>query len=339
MRALKLICETQKSYDSEENLKSLSRDALLTATREVIATETKTTIRVIKHIAELNRRELYLECGYSSLFDMLTKHFGYCAGSAQIRINSMRLLMDVPQVENKIQSGDLTLTAASQVQSFLNLETKEQKTYSLEQKLDLLETCSGKSTREVERELASRNPQVIKREVVRTVNESHSRLNLSIRNELRDKLDKLKGLLSHTNANMSYEELLEKLAEIALEQVDPVRRAEKSQRQRDSRSQQKSLHAHEVEPQPANKTQANTPEVNAVKRSRYIPAAARHEIWAKNAGKGCEFVDPDSGQRCGSKHFMQIDHRTPFSMGGDHCAENLRILCGQHNRWTYRKGN
>ncbi len=330
MRALKLVCDTQNSYDSEVNLKSLSRDDLLNATREVIKTETNTTIRVIKHIAEINRRQLYLECGYSSLFDMLTKHFNYCAGSAQIRINSMRLLLDFPQVESKIQSGELTLTAASQVQSFLKLEKKERKTYSQEQKLALLETCSRKSTREVERELAARNPQVLKREVIRTVSETHSRLNLSIRNDLLEKLEKLKGLLSHINSNMSYEDLLEKMAEIALEQVDPVRRAENSQRKESARPTQKPLHAHEVKPQPATK-----PEVSTEKRSRYIPASARHQTWIKNANQGCDYLDSKSGKRCGSKHFLQVDHRKPFSLGGTHDPTNLRILCGQHNRWTY----
>jgi 5-methylcytosine-specific restriction endonuclease McrA len=249
----------------------------------------------------------------------------------------MRLLLDVPQVESKIEAGEICLTTASQVQNFLKLEEKGQKAYSAEQKLELLETCSGKSTREVERELATRNPQSVKREVVRAVNESQSRMNLSVENELIGKLDKIKGLLSHVNPNMNYEQLLEAMAEIALDKLDPVRKAKKAEKKKEGRQSKMAgaskaqipLHAHEVE-------FVRAIESNSEKRSRYIRATSRHKTWLKNSSQGCEFVDSKTGKRCGSKHFLQIDHRYPFSKGGSNNSSNLRILCGQHNRRVFQ---
>ncbi len=293
----------------------MSKEQLLVAAKCSVKTETLATTEAIRHFSEISRRQFFLECGYATLFDMLTKYFGYCAGSAQIRINAMRLLRDVPEIETKISNGEVTLTTVSKLQTFFAAEKKAQKTYTQDEKMKLVDECIGKSTREVERELASKGPEPIKREVVRATSSTHSRVSLSLNNELLVKLEKLKGLLSCVNANMSFEELVERLVEMGLERLDPEAKANRASN---------SFHAHEMEKAPVQK------------RSRYIPAHARHATWKKNDGAGCEYVDSKSGTRCGSKHFLQIDHVLAFSKGGSHSTENLRILCGQHNRWIYK---
>jgi hypothetical protein len=45
----------------------------------------------------------------------------------------------------------------------------------------------------------------------------------------------------------------------------------------------------------------------------------------------CSYVDPDTGERCPSRHHLQADHRLPRSLGGEDRKENLRLLCRQHN--------
>ncbi len=65
-------------------------------------------------------------------------------------------------------------------------------------------------------------------------------------------------------------------------------------------------------------------------RSRAIPAATRDVVFARDAGQ-CRFVNA-SGERCGETHHLQIDHIVPFARGGSHRAENLRLLCANHNR-------
>jgi hypothetical protein len=324
MRALCLIRESSKSYECNE-LCRLSKSELISNTAERIKSELAITTDVIRHISEINRRKLFLDYGYSSLFDMLTNYFGYCRGSAQLRINAMRLINELPEVEEKIESGKLSLTAASQVQGFFVAEKKEQKNYSPEQKLELVEKCEGKSTRKLERDLATLNPKAVKRESVRAITESQSRLSISISHELLEKLENLKALLSHSNSNMSFEELFERLAEMGLEKLDPIRKAERAGKRFETKvglnvGKSSSVHAHEPNG-----------------RSRYIPAAHRHAVWIKNGGSGCEFVEEATGKRCCSKAFLQIDHKVPFSRGGENKWENLRVLCGRHNRWAYKK--
>ena len=51
------------------------------------------------------------------------------------------------------------------------------------------------------------------------------------------------------------------------------------------------------------------------RRSRYIPAAVRREVWRRDGGC-CSYVDPHSGRRCGSRFLLELDHIVPFALGG-----------------------
>jgi hypothetical protein len=297
----------------EVNLKTLSTEKLLKETSRFVDTERTATLEVVRHISEIYRRRLYLECGYSSLFEMLTRYFGYCNASAQVRINSMRLLDEVPEIAGKLKSGELSLTNASQVQSFFWTEQKENKAYSKEQKIQIIEECAGKSTRVVCESLAARNPEFIKKEIVRSINAIESRVSITMGNELVQKLGSLKNILSHKNPNMSFEELIGIIVDLALEKFDP-----KSVRAREAAAGQ-------VHSAPGKQNTG----------SRYIPQSIRREVWRRNGESGCEFVSKIDGMRCGSKRLLQIDHVTPFSRGGKHEVSNLRVLCAQHNQWRY----
>ncbi len=50
----------------------------------------------------------------------------------------------------------------------------------------------------------------------------------------------------------------------------------------------------------------------------------------------CCFIS-ESGQRCGSRHFLEIDHEAPWVVERRHRPSNLRVLCGAHNRWAARE--
>ena len=69
---------------------------------------------------------------------------------------------------------------------------------------------------------------------------------------------------------------------------------------------------------------------------RTIPAAVRRHIWIRDGGR-CTYRDPESGRCCGSMHLVQIDHVQPYAMGGAASVENLRLLCGAHNRDRVRE--
>ena len=63
---------------------------------------------------------------------------------------------------------------------------------------------------------------------------------------------------------------------------------------------------------------------------RHIPAATRDRVFIRD-GERCTYVGVN-GERCGCTQGLQIDHINPYGMGGSNELENLRLLCGAHNR-------
>ena len=75
---------------------------------------------------------------------------------------------------------------------------------------------------------------------------------------------------------------------------------------------------------------------HGARRSRYIPASVRREVWRRDGGC-CSYVDPHSGRRCGSRFLLQLDHIVPFALGGSAEPGNLRLHCAAHNRFRHRE--
>jgi hypothetical protein len=332
------------------NLKQFSNEDLISKTERAVRVEREASTQVVRLFQEISERKLFLKRGFPSLYDMVTKQFGYCAGSAMRRINSMRLIQAIPEVEAKIESGELSLSVASEVQSFFYAEAKESRPYSMNAKIELIETCLNKSKREVEMELCRRNPEREKRESVRQISNDRLRVSFSITDELNQKLDRLKDLMSHSDPNLSTEHLLGKLVELGLDKFDPIRKAKRARERREKRpcvASQKDVRPNS--PPPAEVIE-NVEEVRVqsqdirnrsergsmLDRTRYIEAAEQHRLAEKDDGLGCVFVDPVTKRRCSSKRFVETDHVVAFSCGGSNKAENLQPMCSAHNKFRWR---
>lgn len=125
----------QEIKNIQWTLIKLSSDALLSQTKSLIQEERKITTEILWHLREIDRRRLYLEMGFGSLYEFATKHLGYSEGSAHRRITASRLLRDLPEIETSLQSGKVTLTTLSLAQSFFKAEERESgKTYDINEK-------------------------------------------------------------------------------------------------------------------------------------------------------------------------------------------------------------
>ena len=323
------------------NLKIFSDDQLLNATAVVVDSERRITANAIKHFFEINRRRLYLKAGYGSLFEMLRTHYKYCEPTAQLRKNAVCLMQDVPAVMEKIESGEMPVTVAANIQSFLYAEKRLSKAYSPEEKLELVETCTGKSVRDVQKEFARRNPEIEKRESVRQVTEDRVRVSHSISNELEEKLKRIKSIWSHVDPNMSREDVLNRMAEITLDKIDPLRKAKRAEKRKSESPSKTSTETTKISDAQSNgDSQAEAPHVEfrapEVKDTRHIPADETHKVYLNNEDCGCDFVSSIAEKRCGSKFQLQRDHVQPFSHGGPNTSGNLRLFCGSHNRYAWR---
>lgn len=86
------------------NLRNLNDSELLNRTRHLVDEERRITTSLLHHLREIETRKLFLERGFASLFEYLVQGFDYSEAAAQRRISAMRLLKELPEIENKIQS-------------------------------------------------------------------------------------------------------------------------------------------------------------------------------------------------------------------------------------------
>lgn len=289
----------------KQELKSLSHSELISRTSALVAEERRVSTEILWHLREIESRRLFSEMGFGSMYEMLTRHFGYSEGSAHRRLSASRLLKEVPEIEPALKEGKLTLTTASLAQNFFQAEKKSGTAYTPAAKQELLRTLEGKSRLETEQELANRAPQAARPERERILNSDERELRITLTEAQLAKLKKLRMLLSHQNPNWTFAELIEHLADSELKRKDPEMKM----------------------PSPGEAKRNSS-----VRRSdsRYVPTALKTEIW-KRAGGKCEKVDPATDRRCESRFRLQIDHRIPLALGGRTVPENLRLLCRNCN--------
>ena len=119
--------------DKNISLKYIKNDQLLLQTKNLVQKERQINIQVLQHLQEIEKRKLYLDRGFPSLFEYAVKELGYSHSAAYRRIKTMRLCRDIPQAVSKIKTGSLNLTTASQLQTFFEKKKRkdreEEKTF------------------------------------------------------------------------------------------------------------------------------------------------------------------------------------------------------------------
>ena len=206
------------------SLRFLSPDALLEKTKILAAEERKITLEILNHLREIDRRRLFALRGFSSLFDYATRELGYSAAAAQRRISAMHLLVEIPDVEEIIQSGDLNLTNIAQAQRLFNAERKLNKPIAIAKKKAILESLVLKSTREAEQTLLAHSSQPVQAQRpdrVRSVTSFESEIRFIADRDLVQKLERVRGLIAHKIHNPTLCELFKAMAEIAIEKLEP----------------------------------------------------------------------------------------------------------------------
>ena len=95
------------------NLKHLTDETLLADTLILVRREKETSLEILHHLLEIERRKLFVELKCSSLFDYCVRVLGYSEGAAQRRISSARLMGKSEEVEKALEAGEVNLTQLS----------------------------------------------------------------------------------------------------------------------------------------------------------------------------------------------------------------------------------
>jgi hypothetical protein len=190
------------------NLTKLTNQELHENTKRLAHNERELTLKILHHLKEIERRRYHLELGYGDLYKYCSGELKYSGGSAHRRINAMKLLKELPELEVKIETGELTLTNIAQAQTFFNSQSKDSnQKCEIEDKKEILKNLENKSTREAERTLLQLSPESLPKERLRQLTEDKMELRLILDQETKEALDKIKALLSHRHKNLSMGEL------------------------------------------------------------------------------------------------------------------------------------
>jgi hypothetical protein len=297
----------------------MSREKL----KELVRDERKSNAEVIRALTEVQIKGHHLDWGYSSLFHYCVAELGYSNAAASRRVSTVYLALDVPQVGDQIESGELSLNRAQAISNFIKKEKDQAGVkYTTERKRELYEMAKACTQEQAEQLFAQRTeiktPHFQEKKRVLSTGETHAHLKYSP--ELKEKIKQVKDLMSSSRESLTDSELFEILLEDFIERKDPVKKASRAQ----EKSEKKTVTG--VTP---NVVSEKMPEKSPL-RTRSIPAASRHAL-ALTTPQKCQYQNPRTGAVCGSTKRLETDHKIPFSKGGGHDPSNLTYLCKSHN--------
>ena len=305
------------TIDENISLKYIKNDQLLLQTKNLVQKERQINIQVLQHLQEIEKRKLYLDRGFPSLFEYAVKELGYSHSVAYRRIKTMRLCRDIPQAVSKIKTGSLNLTTASQLQTFFEKkkrkDRKEEKTFV--KKNLVLDACLRR-------------------------HDTYERIEKTFKTNGPSECDVQSTSLPATGCVKENEEQSNK-TDVFMQSKEIFNKKQKKTSTVKINKQTK-INKADVFDKESHKTSVVTmkKKINnnqkCLKPKRYIPSKVRHHVWMRDQGK-CTYVCPKTKRRCASDHLLQIDHIKPFSLGGTNEVDNLRLLCANHNQFMFSR--
>ena len=309
------------------NLKNLSDKKLLELVARSVRDERKATLLVLELIAEMDSRKLYLKYGYNSLFVYLTTELNYSEGATHRRITSARMLSKCPETKDMLLDARLSLTTLSMLSGKLTEENKD----------SLLKEASYKSKRELEDLLLSIGSGAKKKiqEKIKPV---------VVEKEVKDKslleTKAEQGFENHFSQRIS-KPVVEKRLNLSFsvpeetgELIDEAKQILSGKFPKGAKLEDlfvAGLNALVKEHRAKNKSLGSKKSRGSKKGSRHIPAKVRKVVLERDKYQ-CSYIG-ENGKACCSKWDIEVDHLTPFSEGGEHTPENLRVLCGAHHQY------
>ncbi|MCX6118034.1 MAG: hypothetical protein NT027_10865 [Proteobacteria bacterium] len=272
-------------------LSRLSDKDLHLETQALVAQERKFLTKILHHLREIERRRLFSDFGCSSLFDYSVKMLGYSEGQSQRRIQAMRLMKEIPEIETKIEEGSLNLSNIAQAQSAFNEMKRQNKNQPVtnSKKRAVLSNLENISAREGQRRLLNMLPAAtLPKERERDVGNDQTEIKFLVDETLKKKLEEIRSLLGAKGANLSYAELFSKMAEISLSQLKSKafgkKRTQETSRPTPSKSIANSRSTSTL-PMSALPTSAVEGKNGTSPNSRYISANIKHAIWQRDGGR------------------------------------------------------
>ncbi|MCM2282310.1 MAG: HNH endonuclease [Bdellovibrionaceae bacterium] len=317
---------------------------------------------LIRCLQEVDRLLVHRFLGYNSLFQYALHALKLSESQSYAYITVARKARELPQLQEAISTGELTVSKAVRITSVIS-EENQQKWIGLALELP---------KRDLEREVARANPRAARPEQARFLDAHTLELNTPLSEAGYKKLERVRELMAYGAGEwISLEKTIEALAEFYLERKDPVLCADRVQRRRAKkasgldpshdarvvpetagpcRSAKNGNAAAEVREHSEEPSETLTPADKKLARAmknktahlhprssskrRPLPAAVQHQVRARDRGV-CQAKLPN-GSVCGSRMWLELHHITPSSLGGTDTVDNLLTVCRAHHQAWHR---
>lgn len=351
--------------------KQLSLSQLDQRMKSLAGQERELLCEVLQTIQEIHRRRMYLEFGFANLFSYLVDGVGYSDGSAQRRIEAARLITEIPETLAVLKSGELKLTQVSLIQQAAREKTKTSATpVTTQDKKEILKLISHKNFGQSQQQVAAYFDLPIKQQTKLKVQADESvRFEISVPKKLYEEMKQAQALISHAVPDPSWVAYLEYVTHAIIKQKTNVRTT-KAAGVKNVKKFETNLKT-EIAPggemgskqisainqtAPPNDPAAAIAKNSTVENRASVaistlalasegppatsterPFSARQRKLLLKIENVCQFRDPMTLIQCGSRWFLQIDHKHSRWAGGPSTLENAQVLCGRHNRHKYAK--
>lgn len=201
------------------NLKHLTDKTLLADTKFLASEYREATAKLLHHLREIDNRKLYSDLGYSSLFLYAVKELGFDESSASRRVKAARLLEVMPEIEQKVESGELSLSNLAKASDAFRVNDITDKDKKIEI-IGKIENLSMKNCDKALIELTGKELPPPRREI-KPITKTLNLLTVTITDDGETLLKDLKGLLAHRK--LSQDKLFEVIFTKAKEKIEAER--------------------------------------------------------------------------------------------------------------------
>jgi hypothetical protein len=295
---------------NQEQLNDLSNQELFSTLNTLRSDENKAVADIVLYLAEVDRRGVYREAGFSSLFTFCTERLGYSEAGAGRRVRAARCLAQSPEIYSQLKSGAITLCSLAEVAAVFTPANQEL----------VLTAIQGASKREAQIIAQSFGaPKPAKRSTIRAkkvlvtppvefgaaeptppVTEPRYSFSFEVSQEVMDLYTEARELMGHLKPEEIFEKALKHF--VAQKKQAPRVVAAKVIVKQDN---------------------------PVTSKSRAVPLNTRRAVLQRDNYQ-CTYCAAD-GKRCSERVGLEIDHIKPYALGGTHQMENLRVFCRAHN--------
>jgi hypothetical protein len=319
-------------------LHAVPDDELLSRLGELVSQSRRVEADLVAHIGEVDERRLYARQAFPSMFAYCTERLHLSEAEAYRRISVARAARRHGVLLAMLRDGRLHLSGIALLAPFLTRDNCER----------VLERASHRSKRQLEQLVAELSPRPdvpsamrkLPQRLLESGNDGAGRgpagasavelvpgrvggppsqpalveplsparykVQFTASAELREKIERLTALMRSQVPDGDLAAIIEQAVTEKLERLEARRFARTTA---------------------PRKTLADT---DTSKASRHVPAAVRRAVRERDEHR-CRFVD-ETGRRCSERHRLELHHRHPFGLGGDHRPDNVSLLCAAHNR-------